>query len=103
MTDLPPFPTDDVTLLAVEHALNYSLIINEDGNPASSGKADYSFYELMDFLAKVGPDPEDGFQTYSHSDVIRALIAEVLILRGQLPQETCCGGPEDVGPDRLEL
>lgn len=111
METLPPFPVDDATLIAVEHALGYSLTIDDDGNPVSSGAADYSLSDLCDFMAGcVGDDPneilidpgrdesdlpewergrdwssakivEDTRIHYSEHDVIRSLIAEVRRLR----------------------
>ncbi len=52
---LPPFPVDDATLSAVEHALGGSLSMDaEDGGsldaPVRVG-ADYGLHELLDFLA----------------------------------------------------
>jgi hypothetical protein len=108
---LPPFPVDDLTLDAVEHALGYSLTIDDDGNPVSSGAADYSLHTLLDFMAGcMGRDPnerliregrdesdlpewergriwenaeivEDTRIHYSEHDLIRALIAEIRTLR----------------------
>jgi hypothetical protein len=106
---LPPFPVDDATLLAVEHALGGALTYDRpaDADPDDDGPwltgADYSLATLLDFLAGAqGRDPnavvlvegnptlpgwagaeviEDTRLHYSDHDVIRALIAEVRRLR----------------------
>lgn len=96
---LPPFPVDDVTLAALEHALEGRLIIGEDGSHRLVG-ADMSVPKLLDFLSGYDEaqvemlDPGDdrlGFagaaiteyhgQIYTRDCVIRALIAEVRRLR----------------------
>lgn len=100
LVELPPFPTDDVTLAAVSHALGGSLTFegaSEDG-PRLVG-ADYSLSKLLEFLSGYDeslcrpllneydqpvadwveyPGPID----HVH-DVIAALIAEVLRLRSE--------------------
>jgi hypothetical protein len=111
--ELPPFPVDDITLDAVEHALGYSLTLDENDRPVSSGAADYSLSTLLDFMAGcVGRDPneiviceareesdlpewergrdwsnaavvEDTRIHYSEHDLIRAFIGEVRTLRAQ--------------------
>jgi hypothetical protein len=113
--DFPSFPVDDATLLAVEHAMGYYLTFEaEDGSrldePRGAG-ADYSLYELMDFLAGcvgegepgdvelvsgdpdapdgpgpfgIGPDTPiyiDHRIHYTERDIIKALIVEVRRLR----------------------
>lgn len=80
-----------MTLDALEHALGYTLTINEDGDPVSSGAAEYSIYDLLDFMAgctgdegvvKVSENVYDDYRPhYTHNSVIRALIAEVRRLR----------------------
>lgn len=106
---MSPFPVDDATLLAVEHALGGALTFErpdsaplDDEGPWLVG-ADYSLAGLLDFLAGcTGRDPnevvlreadptlpgfmgaeivEDTRTHYSEHDVIRALIAEVRRLR----------------------
>ena len=107
---LPPFPVDDATLLAVEHALGGALTYDrpddnadfEDEGPWLVG-ASYSLATLLDFLAGcTGRDPNEelirpgdperpGYEGaevvydtrphYSEHDLIRALIAEVRRLR----------------------
>lgn len=75
---LPSFPTDDMTLSALEHALTSS----------------YTVTDLLDFLAGcVGEDPNEEwidagivYDTrihYHEHDVIRALITEIRRLRGE--------------------
>lgn len=93
---LDPFPTDDVTLSLLEHALDASYAVDEDGQHVRVG-ADMTVNELLDFLS--GYDPTlleqavneydqpipDWFDypnpVYSIHDVLRALIAEVRRLR----------------------
>ena len=96
---LPPFPVDDVTLLAVEHALDTTLSYNDDGELVNVG-SDYSMSQLLDMLSGVDPSKwqpahdDDGYEIpdaveytggpiYHTNDVIRALIAEVRRLRGE--------------------
>jgi len=94
---LPPFPVDDVTLAAVEHALGGSLTY--EGDELVRVGADYSLWDLLDFMAgATGEDPDqevlhrdwdgtpdlvvDHRQHYTPNDIIAALIAEVRRLRG---------------------
>lgn len=107
--DLPDFPVDDATLLAVEHALGGALTFDrpDDAAPDDEGPwlvgADYSLSTLLDFLAGcTGRDPNEElikaadpslpgyagaeivYDTrihYSEHDLIRALINEVRRLR----------------------
>lgn len=110
---LPPFPTDESTLLAVEHALGGALTFDrpdhvrydsDDEGPWLVG-AEYSLATLLDFLAGcTGRDPNEElirpadpslpgyagaemvYDTrihYSEHDLIRALIAEIRRLRDQ--------------------
>lgn len=108
---LPPFPVDDATLLAVEHAMGGALTYERPDSKLSDSAdegpwlvgADYSLSELLDFLAgAVGRDPneiliregdperggwegaeivEDTRPCYHERDVIAALIGEVRRLR----------------------
>lgn len=76
---LSPFPTDDATLLAIEHALGGLLAPGEDGDPVLAG-ADYSLSGLLDFLSGHAPTG-DRRVTYGAHDVISALVSEVRRLR----------------------
>lgn len=108
---LPPFPVDDLTLNAIEHALGGALTFERPDHALSDAGdegpwligADYSLGTLLDFLAGcTGRDPnevliqegtpgldgwagaeivEDTRTHYSEHDLIRALIAEVRRLR----------------------
>lgn len=101
MTDLPPFPLDDFTLDQLEHAVNTSTEVGEDGERRCVG-GDFTMSEFLDFMS--GHDPgrstlvgygdlagtgndipiyESWDQHYSEHDVIRALVAEVRKLREQ--------------------
>lgn len=90
---------DDATLLAVEHALGGSLVLNEDDEHVLVG-ADYSLSQLLDFMAgTTGDDPNeevldeglyggprivvDSRIHYHEHDIIRALVTEVRRLRGE--------------------
>lgn len=94
---LPPFPVDDATLLAVEHALDTTLSYNEAGELVNVG-SDYSMSQLLDLLSGVDPEkwkpavneydteiPDmveyTGGPIYHTNDIIRALIDEVRRLR----------------------
>lgn len=102
---LPPFPVDDVTLLAVEHALGASLTYDrpEHAGPDEEGPwvigADYTLHQVLDLLGGTydppGLDADDNPALvrisenlyrdvrvhYSERDLIRALVAEVRRLR----------------------
>lgn len=107
--ELAPFPVDDATLLAVEHALDAVIEVDDDGGMVLTG-ADYTLNALLDFLSgAVGEDPDaevidpgdplapelpgflsglagaevviDSRPRYSEHDLIRALILEVRRLR----------------------
>jgi hypothetical protein len=69
--DLPPFPTDDATLMAVEHALDYCLTFEgEDGEELDEPRgvgAEYSLPALLDFLSGTIEDP-DGVVTLIAGD-----------------------------------
>lgn len=61
---LPPLPLDDVTLLAIEHALDASLTYEQPEGAEGDGPwvvgADYTLPSLLDFLAGVtGRDPSE--------------------------------------------
>lgn len=102
---LPPFPTDDMTLDMVEHALDYRLTFEgDDGTvldePRGTG-AEFSLASLCDFLSGTTTDPlgvvehkgeietfmgpvelyVDPRPHYTERDIISALIAEVRRLR----------------------
>lgn len=107
---LPEFPVDDVTLLAVEHALGGALTYDrpDDADPDDEGPwlvgAEYSLSTLLDMLAGCWDPPGTDSETnpalvregdvggiplyydvrvhYSEHDLIRALIREVRRLRG---------------------
>ena len=90
------FPVDDITLDAIEHALGGSYTVDEDGTHHLVG-SDYTLSTLLDFLSGYdasklelmdGENEWDAIPVYSypealyhHTDVIRALIAEVRRLR----------------------
>lgn len=85
---LGPFPVDDATLGALEHALDATLTFTPDGEPVVVG-AEYSLGRLLEWLSgpsEVLEDPETPLVTrvqpaYSTSDALRALIGEVRRLR----------------------
>lgn len=101
--ELPDFPVDDATLLAVEHAMGGAYTVDDDGTHHLVG-ADYNLAQLLDFMAgTTGQDPNEEvidpgdpdlpgyagarivYDTrihYTEHDLIRALIAEVRRLRG---------------------
>lgn len=104
---LPPFPVDDVTLAAVEHAFGAAITFDTDewgepdlDNPRLIG-ADYSLHTLLDFMSGTTSDDHplvevkerdwdgtprvivDERPHYTERDIIRALIAEVRRLRGE--------------------
>lgn len=105
MSDLTPFPVDEMTLGMVEHALDYTLTFDgEDGEvldePRGIG-AEFSLSQLCDFMSGTTTDPlgvvehhgtvetffgpaemtVDPRPHYTSADIIRALIAEVRRLR----------------------
>lgn len=97
---LPPFPVDDFTLDQLEHALNTSIEVTDDGEWKPVG-GEFTLSKFLDFMS--GHDPERatfvgyagdpaGFgeqvpiyeswdQSYSEHCVIGALVAEVRRLR----------------------
>lgn len=94
---LPPFPVDDVTLAAVEYALDTALNDDPD-NPRpvlpDGTLADMSLPRLLEFLSgpsdttttviDVDVEVEERVRPmYSERDVIRSLITEVHSLRGE--------------------
>lgn len=97
MKTLPPFPVDDVTLLAVEHALGATLTRDAAGEWMVIG-SDYTMTQLLNLLSgydpalevpmadEYGHEDEDfveytGGPIYHTDDIIIALIAEVRRLR----------------------
>lgn len=101
MSLLPPFPTDDATLIAVEHALDACLSADEATGEFKNVGSDYTLDQVLDFLSgydrtkQVPYVDEDGHEVpdtmvyeggalYHHYDVIRALIHEVRRLRSEL-------------------
>lgn len=90
MGDLPPFPTDEVTLAALRHALGASYTC--DGTTHRIVGADMNVSQLLNFLSgydrsRLVPLSADGTwveypgTVYSRDDVIRALLDEVERLR----------------------
>lgn len=83
--ELGPFPVDDATLGVLEHALGASYVVDEDEHEVVG--ADMTVPKLLDFLSgydesKVVDGTYPG-PVYTRDDVIRALIAEVRLLRKQ--------------------
>jgi len=95
-TELPEFPVDDTTLDFLEHAMQGSYIVDEEGNHTLVG-ADFSLSQLYNFLSDYDESKsvhvgysKDGTPMYDYPgavytpyDVIRALIAEVRRLRAE--------------------
>lgn len=93
MPELDPFPVDDVTLQALEHALDTAWGEDDAGKQVLVG-GDMTVTHLLEFLS--GPSPTERvevvdapveieirtFPAYSEHDVIRALIAEIRRLQG---------------------
>jgi hypothetical protein len=95
------FPVDDVTLNAIEHALQGCWVAVDPDGTHHWGGSDYSLSQLLNFLSGYDSDKlellEEGEGTgwhdapiytypeaiYSEHDVIRALIDEVRRLRGE--------------------
>lgn len=97
---LPPFPVDDFTLTQLEHALDTSIEVTDEGEHRCVG-GEFTMSRLLDFLSGYEPDratligytdtipgtdiPVDNAvpiyeswdQHYHEHDVIRALIARV--------------------------
>lgn len=96
--EIAPFPVDESTLLAVEHALGAYLEIDDESEdePQMLG-AEYSIWQLFDFLSGVSEEDyvvDDNFDyetdapvyicmkpTYDYPDLIHALIDEIRRLR----------------------
>lgn len=84
------FPVDDVTLAAVEHALNASLVDGDDG-PVVVG-AEFGLSRLLEFLSGYDADATVPTETpavdeytggiiWHEHDIIRAYAAEIRRLR----------------------
>ena len=97
---LPPFPVDDFTLTQLEHALDTSVEVADDGERRYVG-GEFTLPRLLDFLSGYDPERatligytdripgtdiptdhsiaiyESWDQSYSHEDVICALIARI--------------------------
>ena len=89
MSELGPFPVDDVALDLLLDSLNASYVLNADGDPEVVG-AEFTLHTLLDFYSGFDKGKleraEDGWLTYDGSlftetDVIRALATEVKRLR----------------------
>ena len=102
--ELPDFPVDDFVLDQLEHALNTSVEVLDDGSYSPVG-GEFTLNRLLEFMSGYDPerrsligytagifgegDPagaipiyESWDEHYSERDVMRALIAEVRRLRG---------------------
>lgn len=86
---LPPFPINDETLTQLEHALDTSVHVDEDGTRTTVG-GDCTLPQLLDFYSGADPSRathigyagdcpvyEAWDQHYSEHDVIRALIQRI--------------------------
>ncbi|BBY75734.1 hypothetical protein MPRF_26330 [Mycolicibacterium parafortuitum] len=81
------FPTDDLTLTALEHALNtcrgegrklVAIVPTRDGG-------EYNLNQLLSFMSGDERDAATGWPIYyCEKDVIRALVARVRELEAQL-------------------
>ena len=87
MSDLPPFPLDDLTLSALEHALGAVTTVDDDGTRRVDG-ADMTITQLLDFLAGYDPEQEipDGIayigdQTYAWQTAFLAVVRELRRVR----------------------
>jgi hypothetical protein len=102
---LPPFPVDDFTLDQLEHALNTSIEVTDEGKHRCVG-GDFTMAQFLSFMSGYDPERqtligytdtipgtdihhdnavpiyESWDQHYHEHSVIRALIAEVRRLRG---------------------
>lgn len=87
---MPPFPLDEFTLTALEHAINTRIEVGTEGEHIPVG-GDFTLSRFLDFMSGYDGDRSiftghyiDGVplyehpdQVYSEHDVIRALIARV--------------------------
>ena len=93
MSGLPPFPVDDATLSAVEHALDGAWSVDGEGTHTLVG-ADFTLDRVLSFAAGIDRSEDAEHLTqiasdvfvddrihYHPNDVIRALIVEVRRLR----------------------
>lgn len=93
---LPRFPTDDLTLNHLEHAMLGYYTVDSDGTHHLVG-ADFTVSQFLEFLSGydenkavfdkyIGAVPCFIYpdQIYSEYDVLEALIAEIRWLRGLL-------------------
>lgn len=90
---LGTFPTDDVALNAIEHALGASFKIDDNGDHVRIG-ADYSLGDLCRFysgydsraIVHLSADVDEyvGGPVYTVNDIIVALIAQVRHCRDAL-------------------
>ena len=90
---LPSFPVDDVTLAAIEHALQGSYTLDEHGNHVLVG-AEFTLDRVLDLAAGIDRSQDadhlhpvsegvvvDDRVHFTPNDVIKALIIEVRRLR----------------------
>lgn len=88
---LPPFPINDETLAQLQHALNTSIAVDDEGNRSYAG-GDFTLSQLLDFysgaddsrstlVGYAGDTPiyECWDQRYSEHDVMRALIQRIRV------------------------
>lgn len=93
MTTLPAFPTDEVTLANLEHALGGAYEVDQDGTHRIVG-AEFGLSQFLDFMSgyddrklipmeDIGGTPAFEYPdaVYTRDCVIRALIDEVRRLR----------------------
>lgn len=89
MSDLT-IPVDDSSLNLILEATNAAYVVDDNGEHTIVG-ADYTIHQLLEFWSGYDTaleiDQGDGVSYYphpvlSHTDIIRALIAEIHRLRG---------------------
>lgn len=106
-----PFPVDDLTLSALEHALDAAYEVDDEGTHTVVG-AEFNLTQLLDFLS--GYDPADTASLhgnvsehtqplYTRDDVIRALIAEVRRLRNPVSADLLHGRADSYDRDAAVL
>jgi hypothetical protein len=88
-------PTDEIALNQIEHALNTSLTLNDEGQPVRIG-GEYGLSKLLEFWSGYDEnkliDLGDNWVEYpdtvlSREDLIRALIQEIRLLRVPLSHD----------------